>query len=156
MASAPDIRPAHSTSHPSIEWRSPPAEGTISLCRKINPQARKENACGQVYRAGCPLVKLHRRGDRTQRHRSQQPAPPVAVQAATTGDIASYYNATATLDTEMAAEILARVEGVIQSLQCEEGYLVEVQIVIFGRHKGDQTHARGILSAQGSSCGLPW
>jgi len=49
---------------------------------------------------------------------------PVAVVAATTGDIASYYTATATLSAEKEAEILARVAGVVETLSCEEGDVV--------------------------------
>jgi membrane fusion protein (multidrug efflux system) len=45
----------------------------------------------------------------------------VAVQAATTGPIASYYAATATLDPDKEAEILARVSGVVLELRAEEG-----------------------------------
>jgi membrane fusion protein (multidrug efflux system) len=54
-----------------------------------------------------------------------QPAIPVAVDPARIGPIASYYTATATLSAEKEAEILARVTGVIQSLGCEEGDIVE-------------------------------
>jgi membrane fusion protein (multidrug efflux system) len=46
------------------------------------------------------------------------------VQLVSTGDIASYYHATATLEAEKQAEVLARVSGVIGSLACEEGDLV--------------------------------
>jgi len=53
--------------------------------------------------------------------RPEQPAIPVAVAAVTTGDIASFYHATATLEAEKEAEILARVSGVVGSLACEEG-----------------------------------
>ena len=53
-----------------------------------------------------------------------QPAIPVAVDPARTGPIASYYTATATLEAEKEAEILARVTGVIESLGCEEGDIV--------------------------------
>ncbi len=49
---------------------------------------------------------------------------PVAVTAATTGEIASYYTATATLAAEKEAEILARVGGVVDKLSCEEGDVV--------------------------------
>jgi membrane fusion protein (multidrug efflux system) len=56
-----------------------------------------------------------------ERDRPAEPAIPVAVQQAFTGAIASYYNATASLEAEKEAEILARVSGVIQSLACEEG-----------------------------------
>ena len=53
-----------------------------------------------------------------------QPAIPVAVDPARVGPIASYYTATATLEAEKEAEILARVTGVIESLGCEEGDIV--------------------------------
>lgn len=49
---------------------------------------------------------------------------PVAVAAATTGEIASYYTATATLAAEKEAEILSRVAGVVSKLLCEEGDVV--------------------------------
>ncbi len=54
-----------------------------------------------------------------------QPPTPVAVETAVTGEIASYYRTTATLEAEKQAQILARVQGVIGSLGCEEGDLVE-------------------------------
>jgi membrane fusion protein (multidrug efflux system) len=54
-----------------------------------------------------------------------QPAVPVAVDAARIGAISSYYTATATLSAEREAEILARVSGVIESITCEEGDMVE-------------------------------
>jgi membrane fusion protein (multidrug efflux system) len=54
-----------------------------------------------------------------------QPAIPVAVDPARVGPIASYYTATATLEAEKEAEILARVTGVIESLGCEEGDIVQ-------------------------------
>jgi membrane fusion protein (multidrug efflux system) len=53
-----------------------------------------------------------------------QPAVPVAVDPARVGPIASYYTATATLEAEKEAEILARVTGIIESLGCEEGDVV--------------------------------
>ncbi|HPF36699.1 MAG TPA: efflux RND transporter periplasmic adaptor subunit [Candidatus Krumholzibacteria bacterium] len=46
---------------------------------------------------------------------------PVAVAAAATGTIAAYYDATATLEAEKQAEVLARVDGVVQELAVEEG-----------------------------------
>ena len=54
----------------------------------------------------------------------KQPPVPVAVVAANTGTIASYYTATATLAAEREADILARVSGVVQKLLCEEGDIV--------------------------------
>jgi membrane fusion protein (multidrug efflux system) len=55
------------------------------------------------------------------RRRPSQPPIPVAVEAATVGDIASYYTATATLTAEKEAQILARTTGVALSLYGEEG-----------------------------------
>ena len=57
--------------------------------------------------------------------RSSQPPIPVAVEEAVVGSISSYYTATATLEAEKEAEILARVTGVIQSIQSEEGDYVK-------------------------------
>lgn len=51
-------------------------------------------------------------------------AIPVAVQPAVVGSIASYYKATATLEAEKQAELLARVTGVVTALTAEEGDLV--------------------------------
>jgi len=51
-------------------------------------------------------------------------AIPVAVQPAALGSIASYYKATATLEAEKQAEVLARVTGVVTSLTAEEGDFV--------------------------------
>lgn len=53
-----------------------------------------------------------------------QPPIPVAVQPVATGEIASYYKATATLEAEKQAAVLARVSGLVRSLACEEGDLV--------------------------------
>jgi RND family efflux transporter MFP subunit len=49
----------------------------------------------------------------------------VAVQAATVGPIASHYEATATLESDKQAEILARVSGVIVRILAEEGDRVQ-------------------------------
>ena len=54
-----------------------------------------------------------------------QPAIPVAVVPAHIGAIASYYTATATLTAEKEAEVLARVTGLVESLGCEEGDVVQ-------------------------------
>jgi len=53
--------------------------------------------------------------------RPAAPPVPVAVEPAFHGDIASYYSATATLEAEKEAEVLARVSGIVNSLKCEEG-----------------------------------
>ncbi len=54
----------------------------------------------------------------------KQPPIPVAVAVASTGSIASYYTATATLAADKEAEIMARVSGVVEKLLCEEGDVV--------------------------------
>lgn len=49
---------------------------------------------------------------------------PVAVSLASSGNIASYYRATAVLEAEKEAQVLARVSGVIEQRLVEEGDLV--------------------------------
>jgi membrane fusion protein (multidrug efflux system) len=53
--------------------------------------------------------------------RPEQPPIPVAIKEVTIGSIASYYSATAALEAEKEAEILARVTGIVEALECEEG-----------------------------------
>jgi len=48
-------------------------------------------------------------------------AIPVATRSAFTGSIASYYKATATLEAEKQAQVLARATGVVEALMVEEG-----------------------------------
>lgn len=61
----------------------------------------------------------------------QLPTMAVAVAAATLGDIATYYQATATLDPDKSADILARVSGVVERIVAEEGDVVaEGQILL--------------------------
>jgi len=49
------------------------------------------------------------------------PPAPVAVAEVTVGPIASYYHATASLEANKQAEVLARAEGVVGELLAEEG-----------------------------------
>jgi len=58
-----------------------------------------------------------------QKKPSQQ-AIPVAVTIASSGSISSYYQATATLEAEKQAQVLARVIGVVKTLLAEEGDMV--------------------------------
>ncbi len=53
--------------------------------------------------------------------RPKQPPVPVAVAAVEYGPIATYFHATATLEAEKQAQILARVSGLVDQLLCEEG-----------------------------------
>lgn len=60
-----------------------------------------------------------------------QPPVPVAVAPVRQGAIASYYNATATLEAEKQAQVLARAAGVVRSLAVEEGDFVrEGQVLL--------------------------
>ncbi|RLE24762.1 MAG: hypothetical protein DRJ65_09345 [Acidobacteria bacterium] len=59
------------------------------------------------------------------------PTAAVAVEQVRWGDIATYYSATASLDPNKEADVLARVNGIIQSLAAEEGDRVaEGQVLI--------------------------
>ena len=58
---------------------------------------------------------------RPQGQRPAQPAIPVAVTRVVSGSISSYYRATATLEAEKEAQILARVTGVVETILVEEG-----------------------------------
>jgi membrane fusion protein (multidrug efflux system) len=60
-------------------------------------------------------------GPEGDRKKPADPPIPVAVEEARVGEIASYYTATATLEAEKEAQILARVNGVVLALECEEG-----------------------------------
>ncbi|MBU2501744.1 efflux RND transporter periplasmic adaptor subunit [bacterium] len=59
-------------------------------------------------------------GGKDPQARDQQPIP-VMVAPAIRGPIASYFNATATLEARKEAEVLARATGVVGELFCEEG-----------------------------------
>ncbi len=60
----------------------------------------------------------------------KRPPAPVAVKAAASGPISSYYVATATLEAEKTATVLARVNGVIESIAHEEGDFVKSNAVL--------------------------
>lgn len=53
--------------------------------------------------------------------RPELPTVSVAVEPAALGEIATYYRATASLDPDKRADVLARVSGVIDRLVAEEG-----------------------------------
>ncbi len=55
------------------------------------------------------------------RDRSQDPPTSVAVEPVTRGTVVARYTTTATLEAENRAEILARTQGVVEKLLCEEG-----------------------------------
>ncbi len=64
-------------------------------------------------------------------------AIPVAVQPVFQGTIASYYQATATLEAEKQAEVLARATGVVASLAAEEGDFVEAGALLLTIGNGE-------------------
>ena len=86
-------------------------------------------AClGIVSLAGCSensSGEMVHKGQSEKKSKKSQQAIPVAVTTATTGSISSYYGATATLEAEKEAQVLARVTGVVKSLLAEEGDLVK-------------------------------
>ncbi len=53
--------------------------------------------------------------------RAKRPPVPVAVAEVTVGPIASYYRATASLEAEKLATVLARAEGLVGEMLVEEG-----------------------------------
>ena len=57
-------------------------------------------------------------------NKQAQQAIPVAVTTASSGSISSYYRATATLEAEKQAQVLARVTGVVKTLLAEEGDMI--------------------------------
>jgi membrane fusion protein (multidrug efflux system) len=73
--------------------------------------------------------------------RPQLPPAPVAVAAAEVGPIASYYRATASLEAEKQAEVLARAEGLVREIVAEEGDLVPAGGVLL-RIENDQYRFR--------------
>ena len=81
------------------------------------------SACGKGD--GAPAAQAQHGGGPGGGQRPEQAAVPVAAEAATVGTIASYYKATATLEAEKEAEVLARVTGLVQRLHAEEGDLVK-------------------------------
>jgi membrane fusion protein (multidrug efflux system) len=80
----------------------------------------KENGAGQA--GGPPRGMAGRPGGGPG---MMEAAIPVALAPAVSGPIASYYNATATLEAEKEARVLARVTGVVESLLVEEGDQVQ-------------------------------
>ncbi len=62
--------------------------------------------------------------------RLDQPPIPVAVAAAMRGPIATYFHATATLEANKQAQVLARVGGLVDALLCEEGDEVQAGQVL--------------------------
>ena len=94
--------------------------------------------CGGNSADGGPHTEGRRPGKGPGGGRPQLPTMSVAVEPAAHGDIATYYRATASLDPDKRADILARVPGVIESIVAEEGdRVVKGQILL---HIGDDEY----------------
>jgi len=78
-------------------------------------------ACGGTSSDTGPHPEGRRPGSGPGGGRPQLPTMSVAVEPAALGDIATYYRATASLDPDKRADILARVSGVVQQIVAEEG-----------------------------------
>jgi membrane fusion protein (multidrug efflux system) len=77
--------------------------------------------------------------------RPQLPTMAVSVSPATRGAIATYYRATASLDPDKEADVLARVSGVIERIVAEEGDRVEAGQVLL-RIEDDEYRTRKTLA----------
>jgi len=78
-------------------------------------------ACGGDADRPGPAAEGRRPGNGPGPDRPQLPTVSVAVTPAARGEIATYYRATASLDPDKRADVLARVSGVIESIVAEEG-----------------------------------
>jgi membrane fusion protein (multidrug efflux system) len=77
--------------------------------------------------------------------RPQLPTMAVSVAPASRGAIATYYRATASLDPDKQADVLARVSGVIERIIAEEGDRVEAGQVLL-RIEDDEYRTRRTLA----------
>ncbi len=105
--------------------------------------------------AGAPAG--HGRSGQSNEHqrpggRPQPPAMAVALEPAAQGDISTYYSATASLDPDKQADILARVNGVVTEIPAEEGDRVEegrvLLIIEDAEYRHRVTQARVTLDQQ--------
>jgi membrane fusion protein (multidrug efflux system) len=95
-------------------WRSPVPLLICGLVLLAAAGCGKKQAPGQAAGEGGPPAGSP----------DDEKPVPVAVAAAAPGPIASYYEATASLEAEKEAEVLARVGGVVEALLVEEGHAV--------------------------------
>ena len=95
-------------------WRSPALLLICGLVLLASAGCGKKQAPGQAAGEGGPPAG----------NPDDEKPVPVAVAAAAPGPIASYYEATASLEAEKEAEVLARVSGVVEALLVEEGHAV--------------------------------
>lgn len=68
------------------------------------------------------------------------PAAAVSVESAQLGSIATFYSATASLDPNKEADVLARVNGIVQALRAEEGDRVQAGQVLIEIDDSEYRH----------------
>ncbi len=70
----------------------------------------------------------------------QMPEAPVSVEAASRGDLASYYSANATLEPDKVAQVLARISGVVLQVKAEEGDFVRQGDLLLAIEEDEYRH----------------
>jgi len=105
-------RPTDLTDRPDNRFRPFLA---LAICAALLAVA----GCGQDEQAASAQAHGPRSGPPG--GRPAEPAIPVAVAAVGTGDIALHYEATASLEAEKTAQVLARVTGQVLTIAAEEG-----------------------------------
>jgi membrane fusion protein (multidrug efflux system) len=75
------------------------------------------------------------------------PTMAIAVQRADRGSIATYYRATASLDPDKRADLLARTSGVVERLLAEEGDRVEAGEVLLHLEDDEYRHRKTLAEA---------
>jgi membrane fusion protein (multidrug efflux system) len=79
--------------------------------------------------------------------RPSLPTMAVAVEPASRGSIATYYSATASLDPDKQADILARTSGVVEQLLAEEGDRVVTGQVLLHIEDAEYRHRKTLAEA---------
>ena len=79
--------------------------------------------------------------------RPSLPTMAVAVEPASRGSIATYYSATASLDPDKQADILARTSGVVERLLAEEGDRVVAGQVLLHLEDAEYRHRKTLAEA---------
>ncbi len=79
--------------------------------------------------------------------RPSLPTMAVAVEPASRGSIATYYSATASLDPDKQADLLARTSGVVERLLAEEGDRVVVGQIMLHLEDAEYRHRKTLAEA---------
>lgn len=116
------------STRPTTQWGARPRGGAIALALAVGLLGF--TACGGSDPSG-PPAEGPPHGNGRGGGRPELPTVPVAVEPAALGEIATYYRATASLDPDKQADILARVSGVLDRLVAEEGdHVTQGQILL--------------------------